>query len=239
VPNERLEHGEHTRAVVIEVRRLPRGAQIVASRTHPGLVVGLFALEVPEIEDGIVDIKAIAREAGHRTKIAVSSNDPDVDPVGSCVGPQGQRVRGVMKELHNEATEKIDIVPWADDPEQLVANALSPAKVSNVYLYPEDATALVVVPDYQLSLAIGREGQNARLAARLTGWRIDIRSEAQFEAEQRAFQEAFEKGLVDEYGNPLNDEGIAAVAAAQERAEEARQRAIDESESSEDAAETA
>jgi N utilization substance protein A len=194
---------------------------------------------VPEIEDGIVDIKAIAREAGHRTKIAVSSNDPDVDAVGSCVGPQGQRVRGVMKELHNEATEKIDIVPWADDPEHLVANALSPAKVSNVYLYPEDATALVVVPDYQLSLAIGREGQNARLAARLTGWRIDIRSEAQFEAEQRAFQEAFEKGLVDEYGNPLNDEGVAAVAAAQERAEEARQRAIDESESSEDAAETA
>ncbi|MBW3663613.1 MAG: transcription termination factor NusA [Actinobacteria bacterium] len=239
LPNERLEHGEHTRAVVIEVRRQQRGAQIVASRTHPGLVVGLFALEVPEIEDGIVEIKAIAREAGHRTKIAVSSNDPDVDPVGACVGPQGQRVRGVMKELHNEATEKIDIVPWADDPEQLVANALSPAKVSNVYLYPEDATALVVVPDYQLSLAIGREGQNARLAARMTGWRIDIRSEAQFEEEQRAFQEAFEKGLVDEYGNPLNDEGVAAVAAAQERAAEARQRAIDEGESGEDAAESA
>ncbi|HEX9765966.1 MAG TPA: transcription termination factor NusA [Nitriliruptorales bacterium] len=230
VPNERLEHGQHTRALVVEVRRQQRGSQIVCSRTHPGLVVGLFALEVPEIEDGTVEIKAIAREAGHRTKLAVESHDENVDPVGACVGPAGQRVRAVMKELHNDALEKIDIIKWADDPETLVANALSPAKVSSVYLYPEEATALVIVPDYQLSLAIGREGQNARLAARLTGWRIDIRSETQFEEEQRAFQEAFDKGLVDEYGNPLNEEGEQLVAQAQEQAEEARKKAIDESE---------
>jgi transcription termination/antitermination protein NusA len=171
---------------------------------------------VPEIEEGIVEIKGIAREAGHRTKVAVMSNDPDVDPVGACVGPGGQRARGVQKELHAEELERIDIVRWADEPEQLVGNALSPAKVSNVYLYPDDGTAMVVVPDYQLSLAIGREGQNARLAARLTGWRIDIKSETQFAEEQRAFQEAFDKGLIDEYGNPLSDEGAKAIEAAYE-----------------------
>jgi N utilization substance protein A len=228
IPNERLDHGAHTRAVVIEVRKQLRGAQIVASRTHPALVVGLFALEVPEIEEGIVEIKGIAREAGHRTKVAVMSNDPDVDPVGACVGPGGQRARGVQKELHAEELERIDIVRWADEPEQLVANALSPAKVSNVYLYPDDGTALVVVPDYQLSLAIGREGQNARLAARLTGWRIDIKSETQFAEEQKAFQDAFDAGLIDEYGNPLSDEGEAAIAAALQSAEATRQEALDE-----------
>ncbi len=228
VPNERLEHGAHTRAVVIEVRKQLRGAQIVASRTHPALVVGLFALEVPEIEEGIVEIKGIAREAGHRTKVAVVSHDPDVDPVGACVGPAGQRARGVQKELHAEEMERIDIVRWADEPEQLVGNALSPAKVSQVYLYPEDGTALVVVPDYQLSLAIGREGQNARLAARLTGWRIDIKSETQFAEEQRAFQEAFEAGLIDEYGNPLSDEGAKAIEAAFESAEAVRRSALED-----------
>ncbi len=229
VPNERLNHGEHAKAIVIEVRRQMKGAQIVCSRTHPALVAMLFALEVPEIEEGVVEIKGIAREAGHRTKVAVMSNDANVDPVGACVGPAGQRVRAVLAELHNEGTEKIDIVPWADTEEEAVANALSPAKVSQVYLYPDDATALVIVPDYQLSLAIGREGQNARLAARLTGWRIDIKSESQFEAEQQAFQDAFEKGLVDEYGNPLSDEGVKAIEDAQKAAEEARQQAIDDS----------
>jgi transcription termination/antitermination protein NusA len=229
IPNERLEHGAHTRAVVIEVRKQLRGAQIVASRTHPALVVGLFALEVPEIEEGIVEIKGIAREAGHRTKVAVVSNDPNVDAVGACVGPGGQRARGVQKELHADELERIDIVRWADEPEQLVANALSPAKVSNVYLYPDDGTAMVIVPDYQLSLAIGREGQNARLAARLTGWRIDIKSETQFAEEQRAFQEAFEKGLIDEYGNPLSAEGEAAIEAAMETAQAARETALEES----------
>jgi len=230
IPNERLEHGAHTRAVVIEVRKQLRGAQIVASRTHPALVVGLFALEVPEIEEGIVEIKGIAREAGHRTKVAVMSNDRDVDPVGACVGPGGQRARSVQKELHAEELERIDIVRWADEPEQLVGNALSPAKVSSVYLYPEEGTALVVVPDYQLSLAIGREGQNARLAARLTGWRIDIKSETQFAEEQRAFQEAFEAGLIDEYGNPLSDEGAKAIEAAFESAEAVRRSALEDEE---------
>jgi transcription termination/antitermination protein NusA len=228
VPNERLVHGSHVRALVIEVRRQPKGAQIIASRTHPAFVAGLFALEVPEIEENVVEIKGIAREAGHRTKVAVASNDGAVDPVGACVGPQGSRVRSVMQELHNEGYEKIDIIPWSDEPEKLVANALSPAKVTSVYLYPEEATAMVVVPDYQLSLAIGREGQNARLAARLTGWRIDIKSESQFAEEQRAFQEAFEAGLVDEYGRPLSEEGEKAIAAAQEAAESTRQRVLDE-----------
>jgi transcription termination/antitermination protein NusA len=229
IPNERLEHGAHTRAVVIEVRKQLRGAQIVASRTHPALVVGLFALEVPEIEEGIVEIKGIAREAGHRTKVAVVSNDPNVDAVGACVGPGGQRARSVQKELHADELERIDIVRWADEPEQLVANALSPAKVANVYLYPDDGTAMVIVPDYQLSLAIGREGQNARLAARLTGWRIDIKSETQFAEEQRAFQEAFDQGLIDEYGNPLSAEGEAAIEAAMETAQAARETALEES----------
>ncbi len=230
VPNERLEHGAYTRAVVIEVRKQLRGAQIVCSRTHPALVVGLFALEVPEIEEGIVEIKGIAREAGHRTKVAVMSNDPDVDPVGACVGPGGQRARAVQKELHAEELERIDIVRWADEPEQLVANALSPAKVSNVYLYPDDGTAMVIVPDYQLSLAIGREGQNARLAARLTGWRIDIKSETQFAEEQRAFQEAFDKGLIDEFGNPLSAEGERAIEEAMESAKAMRDTALEEDE---------
>jgi transcription termination/antitermination protein NusA len=232
IPNERLEHGAHTRAVVIEVRKQLRGAQIVASRTHPALVVGLFALEVPEIEEGIVEIKGIAREAGHRTKVAVVSNDPNVDAVGACVGPGGQRARGVQKELHADELERIDIVRWADEPEELVANALSPAKVSSVYLYPDDGTAMVIVPDYQLSLAIGREGQNARLAARLTGWRIDIKSETQFAEEQRAFQEAFDKGLIDEYGNPLSAEGEAAIEAAMETAQAARENALEEGDES-------
>jgi transcription termination/antitermination protein NusA len=228
IPNERLDHGAHTRAVVIEVRKQLRGAQIVASRTHPALVVGLFALEVPEIEEGIVEIKGIAREAGHRTKVAVMSNDGDVDPVGACVGPGGQRARAVQKELHADESERIDIIRWADEPEQLVANALSPARVTNVYLYPDDGTAMVVVPDYQLSLAIGREGQNARLAARLTGWRIDIKSESQFAEEQQAFQDAFDAGLIDEYGNPLSDEGAAAIQKAYESAEATRRSALED-----------
>ncbi|HKJ54936.1 MAG TPA: transcription termination factor NusA [Nitriliruptoraceae bacterium] len=235
VPNERLNHGQHTRAIVTEVRREPRRAQIICSRSHPGFVAAMFALEVPEIEDGTVEIKAIAREAGHRSKVAVASNNGDVDAVGACVGPAGERAKGVQRELHNQETERIDIVRWSDEPEGFVANALSPAKVSAVYLYPEDGTAMVIVPDYQLSLAIGREGQNARLAARLTGWRIDIKSESQFEAEQQAFQDAFDKGLIDEFGNPLNEEGEAAIAAAYESAEETMAAALeDEDEESSD-----
>ena len=152
---------------------LPRGPQVIVSRTHPNLVKKLFALEVPEIEQGIVEIKEIAREAGHRSKIAVHSNNPEVNAKGACIGPMGQRVRAVMHELNEE---KIDIVDWDADPAKFVANALSPAKVNQVSVVDLNArTARVIVPDYQLSLAIGREGQNARLAARLTGWRIDIR----------------------------------------------------------------
>ncbi|MEP7059844.1 MAG: transcription termination factor NusA [Actinomycetota bacterium] len=180
VPSEPYRHGERLKAYITEVRKGTKGPQIVVSRSHPGLLKALFALEVPEIEEGIVEIKAVSREPGHRSKIAVSSNEPGVDPVGACVGPKGSRVRMVVNELRGE---KIDVVPWSADPGELVANALQPAKVKEVRIDPETQTALVVVPDYQLSLAIGKEGQNARLAARLTGWRIDIKSESQANGE--------------------------------------------------------
>ncbi|GAA2513676.1 transcription termination factor NusA [Pilimelia columellifera] len=177
VPGEQYPHGMRVRAVVVNVARTMRGPQITVSRTHPSLVKRLFALEVPEIADGTVDIAAIAREAGHRTKIAVRSTVAGVNAKGACIGPMGQRVRAVMSELHGE---KIDIIDWSDDPAQFVGNALSPAKALNVEVVDlATRTARVTVPDYQLSLAIGREGQNARLAARLTGWRIDIRSDAE------------------------------------------------------------
>jgi transcription termination/antitermination protein NusA len=175
VPGERYEHGTRIKCLVVSVRRGMRGPQVNLSRSHPNLVKKLFALEVPEIADGTVEICAIAREAGHRTKIAVRTTVPGVNPKGACIGPMGQRVRNVMHELHGE---KIDIVDWSDDPAELVAHALSPARVSAVKVVDAEArSARVVVPDYQLSLAIGKEGQNARLAARLTGWRIDIRSD--------------------------------------------------------------
>ncbi|MGK0540833.1 transcription termination factor NusA [Propionimicrobium lymphophilum] len=172
-PGEQYTHGRRLRVYVVAVRREMRGPQIVVSRTHPNLVKKLFELEVPEIADGVVEVKAIAREAGHRSKIAVYSANPDVNAKGACIGPMGARVRAVTNEL---GKEKIDIVDWSEDPAQFVANALSPAKVSSVEVVDETARAArVIVPDYQLSLAIGREGQNARLAARLTGWRIDIK----------------------------------------------------------------
>jgi N utilization substance protein A len=182
VPSEALRHGERVKAYITEVRKGTKGPQIVVSRTHPGLLKKLFELEVPEVEEGIVEIKAVAREPGHRSKIAVASREPAVDPVGACVGPKGSRVRMVVNELRGE---KIDVVPWSPNPAEFVANALQPAKVKEVRIDPATQTALVIVPDYQLSLAIGKEGQNARLAARLTGWRIDIKSESQFEQEQR------------------------------------------------------
>jgi transcription termination/antitermination protein NusA len=175
VPGEVYEHGAWIKCLVVAVRRGTRGPQITLSRTHPMLVKKLFALEVPEIADGTVDIKAIARESGHRTKIAVRSNRAGVNAKGACIGPMGARVRQIMIELHGE---KIDIVDYSDDPAEMVAHALSPARVQTVEIVDAAArSARVVVPDYQLSLAIGREGQNARLAARLTGWRIDIRSD--------------------------------------------------------------
>jgi len=176
IPRESYRQSERIKAYVVEVRQGTRGPQIVVSRTHPGLLKRLFELEVPEIYEGIVEIKAIAREAGGRSKIAVASRDKNVDAVGACVGPKGSRVQAIVDELKGE---KIDIVPWNADPALFVAGALSPAKVSRVEMDEETKTAQVIVPDNQLSLAIGREGQNARLAAKLTGWRIDIKSETQ------------------------------------------------------------
>jgi len=173
VPGEKYEHGSRLRVYVVGVRKGFKGPQITVSRTHPNLVKKLFALEVPEIADGTVEITAIAREAGHRTKIAVRTLNPSVNGKGACIGPMGQRVRNIMHELHGE---KIDIIDHSDDPATFVGNALSPAQVTSVEVIDAAArSARVVVPDYQLSLAIGKEGQNARLAARLTGWRIDIR----------------------------------------------------------------
>ncbi len=176
VPYERPQPGDRVKAYIVEVRKTVKGPQIVVSRTHPGLIKRLFELEVPEIADGIVEIKACAREPGHRTKIAVWSNDHNVDPVGACVGARGARVRMVVNELRGE---KIDIVPFSEDQADFIAKALSPAKVKEVRLNEETGRAEVIVPDFQLSLAIGREGQNARLAARLTGWGVDIKSEQQ------------------------------------------------------------
>ena len=192
VPYERPEAGSRVKAYIVEVRKTAKGPQIVVSRTHPGLIKRLFELEVPEIADGIVEIKGCAREPGHRTKIAVWSNDHNVDPVGACVGARGARVRMVVTELRGE---KIDIVPFSDDQADFVAKALSPAKVKEVRIHEDTGVAEVIVPDYQLSLAIGKEGQNARLAARLTGWRVDIKSETQLAEE--------ESGV---YSNP--DDGV-------------------------------
>ena len=159
---------------IVEVRKTNKGPQIVVSRTHPALVAKLFEIEVPEIANGIVEIKALAREPGHRSKIAVASNDQMVDPVGACVGARGSRVRNITNELRSE---RIDVVPYSDDPIEFIQAALQPARVREVQLNEEEGIATVIVHDQQLSLAIGKEGQNARLAARLTGWRIDIRSE--------------------------------------------------------------
>jgi N utilization substance protein A len=177
VPGEVYAHGSRLKCRVVSVARGQRGAQVTVSRTHPDLVRGLFALEVPEIADGSVEIAALAREAGHRTKIAVRSTVAGLNAKGACIGPVGSRVRNVTTELHGE---KIDIVDWSEDPARFVASALSPARVSSVEVVdPVQRSARVVVPDYQLSLAIGKEGQNARLAARLTGWRIDIHSDTE------------------------------------------------------------
>jgi transcription termination/antitermination protein NusA len=200
IPSEQVRHGERVKAYITEVRRGTKGPQIVVSRTHPGLLRKLFDMEVPEIEEGIVEIKEVAREPGHRSKIAVSSREPAVDPVGACVGPKGSRVRMVVNELRGE---KIDVVPWSADPAQFVANALQPAKVKEVIIDPATQTALVIVPDYQLSLAIGKEGQNARLAARLTGWRIDIKSETQYAEEQRAPRRAAEQPPTEPSAPPV------------------------------------
>ncbi|MDR5658223.1 transcription termination factor NusA [Serpentinicella sp. ANB-PHB4] len=176
MPTEQYNHGDRIKCYIFEVKRTTKGPQIALSRTHPGLIKRLFELEVPEIHDGIVEIKSISREAGSRTKIAVTSTDANVDPVGACVGPKGGRVQIIVDELKGE---KIDIIKYSEDPIEYITSALSPAKVINVDIDEELKTAKVIVPDYQLSLAIGKEGQNARLAAKLTGWKIDIKAESQ------------------------------------------------------------
>ena len=178
--NERYDHNQRIKAYIIDVRKTSNEPSIVVSRTHPGLIRRLFEIEVPEVYDGIVEIKSVAREPGMRSKVAVSSRESGLDPVGACVGPKGSRVRMIVSELRGE---RIDVVPWSEDPSSYVANALSPAKVDRALIDDDSHTATVIVPDDQLSLAIGKEGQNARLAAKLTGWRIDIKS-ASMAAEQ-------------------------------------------------------
>ena len=186
VPGEELTEGSHIKVYVVEVRRSTRGPQILISRTHPGLVKRLFELEVPEIYDGTVEVRSIAREAGSRTKMAVWSNDENVDPIGACVGPKGQRVAAIVEELRGE---KIDIIKYSEDPATFIAAALAPADVVDVCMAEEGKACRVLVPDDQLSLAIGKEGQNARLAARLTGYKIDIKPESYQEEEPAASQE--------------------------------------------------
>ncbi|MDV2885236.1 transcription termination/antitermination protein NusA [Alkalihalophilus pseudofirmus] len=192
MPNETYKHNDRIKAFITKVEKTTKGPQILISRTHPGLLKRLFELEVPEIYDGTVEIKSVSREAGDRSKIAVHAENPEVDPVGSCVGPRGQRVQTIVDELKGE---KIDIVRWSEDPVEYVANALSPSKVVKVNVNEEEKMTQVIVPDYQLSLAIGKRGQNARLAAKLTGWKIDIKSES----------EARELGLLNEEDNSASE----------------------------------
>ncbi len=226
VPGEKLNPTDRIKVYILEVRTTPRGPRIFVSRTHPELVKRLFEAEVPEIKDGVVEVRSIAREAGSRTKIAVWSNDPNVDPVGACVGQNGSRVGNVVAELRGE---KIDIINWDENPGNLIQNALSPAKIVAVFADPDEKTAKVVVPDYQLSLAIGREGQNARLAARLTGYKIDIKSETQakdapgFRYEDYLMDED-EEDYDEEYDEEYTEEGYEEEEGA-EYAEEASEEA--------------
>ena len=192
MPGEELSVNDRIKVYVLEVQRTSKGPQVLVSRTHPGLVKRLFELESVEIQNGIVQIKSIAREAGSRTKMAVHSSDIMVDPVGSCVGPRGTRVERVVAELKNE---KIDIIKWSPDPAEFIANALNPAKVLSVFVSEELKACRVIVPDHQMSLAIGKEGQNARLAAKLTGWKIDIKSQSQ--AEEMLADDSDQQGELD------------------------------------------
>ena len=206
VPGEHLKPTDRIKVYIIDVRTTNRGPRILVSRTHPELVKKLFEQEVAEIQDKVVEIKSIAREAGSRTKIAVYSNDPKVDAVGACVGVNGIRVNNIVDELRGE---KIDIINWDENPGNLIQNALSPAKIVAVFADPEEKTAKVVVPDYQLSLAIGREGQNARLAAKLTGYKIDIKSETQAKDAPGFRYEDYEDEYYedDEYDEEYQDDG--------------------------------
>lgn len=190
IPGEIYQYHDRMKTYIVEVKKTSKGPQIMVSRTHPGLLKRLFELEVPEIHDGLVEIKSVAREPGMRSKISVYTKDENIDPVGACVGHKGMRVQTIVNELRGE---KIDIVKYSSEPDQYVANALSPAKVVSTEVMEEEKICRVIVPDYQLSLAIGKEGQNARLAAKLTGWKIDIKSETQ--AAEEAEQETQEVGV--------------------------------------------
>ena len=216
VKGEVFKPTERIKLYVVEVKNTTKGPKILVSRTHPELVKRLFEAEVTEVREGIVEIKSIAREAGSRTKIAVWSNDPDVDPVGACVGMNGARVNAIVNELRGE---KIDIINWSDNPAILIENALSPAKVISVMADPDEKTASVIVPDYQLSLAIGKEGQNARLAARLTGYKIDIKSETQaiesgelpenyMELSEGVYEEEYEEPYDEEFTDEASEEFV-------------------------------
>ncbi|MFN2339892.1 MAG: transcription termination factor NusA [Halanaerobium sp.] len=219
IAGEKYEIGERIKLYVVEVSTTNKGPRILVSRTHPGLLKRLFEIEVPEIFQGLVEIKAVAREAGQRSKMAVSSSDSQVDPVGACVGPKGMRVQAVVDQLNNE---KIDIVKWDENPEEFVANALNPAEVISVDINKSDKIAQVVVPDFQLSLAIGKEGQNARLAAKLTGWKVDIKKESEIEAEPENIEEI--KESASELAESLNE----FEAEEEETAENANEDLIDE-----------
>ncbi len=190
IPGEEFNQGDRLKAIILEVKNSSKGASILLSRTHPNLIKRLFELEVPEIHDGVLEIHSISREAGSRTKIAIHSNDPNVDPVGSCVGNKGIRVKTIIDEIHGE---KIDIVVYDKNPEVFIANSLGPAKIISVSADEKEKSAVTVVPDNQLSLAIGKEGQNARLAAKLTGWKIDIISESQYQERQSKGETISEK----------------------------------------------
>ncbi|MGN0711968.1 MAG: transcription termination factor NusA [Anaerovoracaceae bacterium] len=209
VPGERYNVNDRIKVYIMDVKKTTKGPQVYLSRSHPGLVKRLFELEVPEIQDGSVVIKSISREAGSRTKLAVWSVDENVDPVGACVGPRGSRVQVIVDELFGE---KIDIINWSEDPEKLISSALSPAKVEKVIADEEEKTAVAIVPDYQLSLAIGKEGQNVRLAAKLCGWKIDIKSHSQYFAEDEIGSEITEY-CDDDY--EMNDD-IVEIAEADE-----------------------
>ncbi len=200
IEGEEFQPNDKIKCYVLEVRKTTKGPEIILSRTHPGLLKRLFELEVPEIYSGTVEIKSVVREAGSRSKIAVYAMDPNVDPVGACVGPKGQRVQNIVNELHEE---KIDIVRWDEDPAIYIANALSPAKVVSVSVWEEEKSSYVIVPDYQLSLAIGKAGQNARLAAKLTNWKIDIKSESQ--ANEEGFGDVAEEADDDILGDIASD----------------------------------
>ena len=217
VKGEVFKPTEHIKVYILEVKDTPKGPRILVSRTHPGLVKRLFESEVAEVKDGTVEIKSIAREAGSRTKIAVWSNDPDVDPVGACVGMNGARVGAIVNELRGE---KIDIINWDENPAILIENALSPAKVIAVMADPDEKTALVVVPDYQLSLAIGKEGQNVRLAARVSGWKIDIKSHTQYEAMQPEKDGTEDYEIVELDDDFISTEEVQPEASAESESEE-------------------